>query len=302
VKKIVFSVFLVISVFGFLKAQMFDVNKPFFKGEDFFRPEFIKKNKIQSMFGEINTKQSMQIIKNQHLLQHYTFNNNGQLEKYTYTYFNGNKIDTNVVFYQYDTSGNLIKIRQSDKFGFTSTDFEYDTANRLIKKTTSREENKLASKTKFELKRKYELSSESYDYSEISPTQHQQKFYNNSGRLYKIKTIYFDTLGYKKSEESKYIIGGQREIITYQYDSIGRINKRTIEIIFNGIRNKEYYTYKYDEFGNIMQVKHYKGELLEYQQELVYYPETRLLKGLIEKDAGTEMLTIIKYQYTFFDE
>ncbi len=281
---------------------MFDVNKPFFKGEDFFRPEFIKKNKIHTMFGEINTKQSMQIIKNQHLLQHYTFNNNGQLEKYTYTYYNGNKIDTNVIFYEYDNYGNLIKLRQSDKFGFTTTDFEYDANNHLIKKTTAREENRFASKTKFELKRKYELSSETYEYKELSPTQHQQKFYNNAGRLYKIKNIYFDSLGYKKSEESKFIIGGQREIITYQYDSIGRINKRTIEVIYSGIRNKEYYTYKYDEFGNVMQVKHYKGELLEYQQELVYYPETRLLKGLIEKDAGTEMLTIIKYQYTFFDE
>ena len=99
VKKYIFTFFLFTLFICFAKAQMFDVNKPFFKGEDFFRPEFIKKNKIHTMFGEINTKQSMQIIKNQHLLQHYTFNNNGQLEKYTYTYYNGNKIDTNVIFY-----------------------------------------------------------------------------------------------------------------------------------------------------------------------------------------------------------
>ncbi len=308
IKKIFFSTFQILLliplfIFSVLPAsgQMFDVNKPFFKGEDFFVPQFIKRNHIQTMFGEIATKKTMDIIKNKHLLQHYRFNRNGQLEQYTYTYFNGNTIDTNVVFYHYDNRGNLIQIRKSDKFGYTTEDYQYDANNRLSKKTISREENKYPSKTRFELKRKYELSSETYQYTELTPFQHQQKFFNNSGRLYKIKNIYFDSLGYKKSEQSKYIIGGQKEIITYEYDSIGRINKRTIKIIFNGTHT-EYFTYKYDEFGNVMQVKYFKNGKMEYRQELVYYPESRLLKGLIEQDAGTEMLTIITYQYTFFDE
>jgi hypothetical protein len=281
---------------------MFDVNKPFFKGDNFFRPEFIQRNHIQTMFGEINTKQTMQVIKNQHLLQHYRFNKNGQLAQYTYTYYNGKQIDTNAVFYQYNAQGKVVKIRRSDKFGFTTTDFAYDEKGYLSRKTVSREENQLASKTQFVLKRKYELSSETYQYTELTPYQHQQKFFNNAGRLYKIKNIYFDSLGYKKSEQSKYIIGGQREIITYEYDSIGRVNRRTITITFNGKKTSEYYTYKYDEFGNIMQVKYFKNNRQEYRQELVYHAESRLLKGLIEKDAGTEMLTIITYQYTFFDE
>ena len=282
-------------------SQILGVNQPLFSDQPFFNSEFIKINNIKSISGSISSKKVRDIIRSKGLKSHYEFNENGKLTLQYKSHITQNKTDTAITFYEYNDDGKISKKRKSEGAGFYSYQYRYNNENNIIAQTYSRDENKFGSKNKFELKKKYIIKTDSFSYQPYGKGQVKKLFYNSYGIKYKEQTNSFDSLGYLTEERTKFIIGNNKTKLTYEYDQYGRLYKKHI---YTNISQDKKTTaiYSYDEIGNVLEIKNYNEEKHISTKEFLYDEKTMLLSAIIIQDIASELLRIIKYDYTFFDE
>lgn len=278
-------------------AQILEINKPLFSDLPFFNTRFIRQNNIKSIKGSISSKKVRDIIRSNKLDYFYQFNEDGKLKSQLSSHYAKGLKDSTVISYKYNNN-QISLLRKSDNQGYYSYQYAYDDKNNIINQTYCRDENKFNSKKKFQLKKQYIIVKDSFSYQQFD-NQTKKTFYNSYGKKFKTQTNYYDSLGYLVEEYTKFIIGNNKEKTTYEYDEIGRIHKKhTYTNISNNKKNTA--VYRYDEIGNILDIKYYKASKhLSTKQFL--YDKNMLLSAMIIQEMETEFLRIIKYRYTFYD-
>jgi hypothetical protein len=280
-------------------AQILDINKPLFSDLPFFNTEFIKANKIKSITGSISSKKVKDIIRTKGLDYSYQFNEDGTLKTQFSSYLKIGLKDSTLISYTYNDKGNVAISRKSDSYGYFSYHYTYDSLDNIILQTYCRDENKYASKNKFELTKKYTITSDSFSYQKLSDTQFKKTYYNGYGKIFKEQTDYYNQYGYLIEEYSKFIIGNNKKKITYEYDEKGRLHKK--HIYFNIAEDKkttEIYTY--DEIGNVLDIKTFDNEKHVSTKQFLYDKKTMLLTAQIIQEIESVFIRIIQYEYHFF--
>jgi len=271
-------------------GQLFGGERPYFD------KDFIKRNKIQFIKGFFSTKAARDYIKPSDDIYWYKFNQLGELTL-EYRTLAG---DTLVTIYVYDERGNIIIKRKSDKYGFESQHYRYDEKNRIIYSELRRDVNKGQDKLTFEPDQSMIVTKEIFEYIELSGKNYKKIFYNNSGNIYKEEFFYFDENNYLIKQEGLLKTGSGRTNVTYTYDDKGRLSEKYAETLVMGNYSSKY-TYEYDQHGNILSLKYFRNGEYNTEFQLLYFPETMLLKAIITRDHATDFMTIIKFEeYTYY--
>lgn len=294
-KLITFFISLLFSLI--INAQMIDASKgELFNETPFFNTDFIKQNKIKEIKGYYSTKVDLDMIRPTNDVYAYLFNEKGQLIKEYNTKYG----DTTVIQYTYDVNNNVIVIRKSDKYGFHSYHYQYDSLNRITFKEYRRDLNRTGDKLNFELDKTYRISSESYKY-ENTPIGLKKYYYNSKGILYQIEFYYKDENGFLIKQESHLITGQGRAITTYTYGDKGLLTEKHIETHFAG-KTTTTYKYEYDDNQNVLAQHYYRNDKYITEFQIVYNSKTMLLSAIITRDEKTNFITILKFSdYSFFE-
>lgn len=298
--KYLLSLFLFFLISLNTKAQLLDANKQLFDEDPFFNEKFIKINKIKSIKGSWSSKKVKDIIRKKNIDFYYEFDKNGMLKQQYSTFLSQDiKKDTNVIAYTYNNENKIIVKRKTDNNGFFSLTYDYDAKGNLLKETYAREENASNTKNDFSLKKQYIIKTDSFHCEQLSKSQKKITYYNSYGKSYKETFYYYDELGYLSEVYTKYLIGNKKSKITYKFNEIGRLAERTTHADFNKnlIKKEEFI---YDEIGNLMEIKTYEND--EYKTSTQFlYDKNMLMTAQLTKVIATEFLTIIQYEYSFYE-
>ena len=287
---------LMLATQGVIYAQMLDNSSGVLFSEDpKFNQSFIKRNKIKSVTGYYSTKADYDRIRPTNNIYVYEFNQKGQLIKDYKTYYG----DTVVRMYDYNSSNQLIMLRQSDKFGFHAYHYSYDSLNRVISKEYRRDVNGRGSKINFTLDQSLSIYVETYKY-EGNENQLKKSFYNNLGKLYKQAFYYTDDNGYLYKEESQTINGNARSEANYTYNESGYLREKTTQQQFGGKASTRI-KFDYDAQNNILAQHYYRNGVYKTEFQIVYNSATLLLSALLARDIETNVITILKFSnYTYY--
>jgi hypothetical protein len=296
------SIILLITLlnFSFSFGQMLSNEKANILSEEpFFNIHFINSVKLKALKGTVSTKQELGTIKSAGKHQNYLFNSTGQLSCYYTTKAKNRKRDTNFIFYNYGSKGNLVVKRYSDSYGFYSYSYKYNEQGLKINQIYSREKNASKSKINFSLKEQYVVFEESYKYSNKDSILSKITL-NSNGRPYQKQQIYYNSLGYMTEIRSRLLINNKFSRETYAYNDKGFL--KSVEYYRDN--NESPYKavkYDYDEWGNVTFVDEYKDQKRIIHKELLYNPSTFILKTILSQDLVTNLITITKFKPQFYN-
>lgn len=281
-----------------LFGQMLDNSKgETFSEKPFFNVSFIKKNKIKEIKGYFSSKASMSGIQPSDDIYVYQFNRKGELTKEYKTAYG----DTIVNQYSYDKSGNLIQIRTSDKYGFHSHLFKYDSINRIIAKEYRRDLNKSGDRINFELGKSFHISGETYSY-EDTPIGLKKYYYNSTGTVYQTEFFYRNEDGYLLKQDSKLKTGSGRSKTIYKYGDKGLMSEKSNETYLTRKTNSKT-VFVYDEHQNVLAQHYYRNGDYITEFQIIYNNQTGLLSVILTRDVKTNFITILKLtDYSFYDD
>jgi hypothetical protein len=268
-----------------------------FGDKPFFNTSVIKSNKIKEIKGYYSSKAELQGIVKSNNIYVYQFNQNGELTKEFRTQFG----DTLVSQYGYDLNGNLIQIRKSDKYGFHSYHFGYDSLNRITSKEYRRDLNKSGDRINFQLDKSYHISGETYSYENTSIGL-KKYYFNSTGKVYKTEFFYEDEDGYLLKNESNLKTGSGKSKTIYKYGDKGLISEKTVETyLMRKTTTKT--TFEYDENQNVLAQHYYRNGEYITEFQIIYNSSTMLLSVILTKDVKTNHITILKLtDYTFYSD
>lgn len=269
-----------------------------FTDDNFFNTDFIRKNKIKTIYGKTSTKKDNDIIREQDIVNLYEFDEQGRLIKQMYSHHsNGYRTDTTTIIYHYDAQGRLITKRQNDNYSFYSYNYVYDSLGNVIKETYCRDENIGPNKREFKLGNQFEIIAETYSYKKQND-KITKTYYNNYGKEYQMKEYYYNTFNYLIAEKTFYTLTGRQTAhVNYTYNEKGLAIEKA-EADTDGPQSG--YGYKYDGIGNLTEYETFLDNQPLLHRELLYDKTSMLLNATITKDLRTKLITIVKYNYTFY--
>lgn len=280
---------------------MLDSSEPIQDSRPFFNRDFIKSNGIKSVSGRVSTKAEMKAIEESGRINYFLFDKEGKLNKHRITVYKGRgDVDTSLVFYLYDEKDRLATKRIKDAGGYYSYNYQYDSLGRKQKEMYCRDINAASNIDEFKLGKQFEITSETYEYKKFNPFQTKKFFYNNYDKLYKEQIIQKDSNNYLKAIYTKFIIGGNRFEFKFTYNEKGWLKKRSESSNIKGQKDKSY-TYEYDEVGNLLEENTYIDNKHKTVRQFLYHEDSMLAKAQLLKDVPTNLITIIRYKYSFYE-
>ena len=287
---------LIQSSFGF--CQMLDNSEgETFSNTPFFNTNFIQKNKVKQITGYYSSKAALSSIQKSSNIYVYEFNQNGELIKEFKTKNN----DTIVSQYKYDDHGNLSQVRKSDKYGFHSYHYKYDSINRVVSKEYRRDINKTKNQINFELDKSFHISSEFYSY-EATTIGLKKLYYNSKNKVFKTEFTYLDQDGYLLKRDHQLKTGSGRGITTYKYGDKGLITEKYTETHIIG-KTTTKMVFEYDEFENVLAQHYHRNGTYLTEYQIIYDDKTMLLSAILTRDVKLNFITILKFSdYSFFGE
>ncbi len=267
-----------------------------FEEDPAFNSEFIKVNKIKSITGHYATKADLDRIRENANIYVYEFNESGQLIKDYKTLLK----DTIVRMYEYDDRNNVTLIRKTDRIGYHSYHYEYDSLNRITKKEYRRDLNKTYNRVNFDLDRTYVISSQTYTY-ENTAAGLKKNYHNSIGKVYKTELFYEDRHGYLVKQEAHSITGSGTSKVEYAYNTKGLLKERkTTSFLTNNTTTKV--KFEYDEHDNVLAQHYYRNGVYKTEYQIVYDSRTLLLSALLSREIETNIITILKFSgYEYFE-
>ena len=143
------------------------------------------------------------------------------------------------------------------------------------------------------------LSSETFEYIQMTSTQIKKRCLNDEGREYKKGIINYDEKGNKLSENYEFIVSWMRQESVFQYDAKGNLLEGTFTSNESG-NVKEYNAYKYDGNGVVLEEKKFKTEALLSEMSYLYDETNTLLKSKINRDHKNNSIGIVKFGYSYY--
>lgn len=293
-----------------------------------FNAEYVKQNKIKTITLDIVDKPDGSIIIDKNATQGYEFDTLGRLVRYYYTILNKTDVqeikipaivkrgrvireestksvtqfinDTIYVNLFYNDQNKIILKRVKTGDFYIAFYFEYDENLRLKKEMHFKETNISENKKEFKLGVQTVLSSETFKYTQLTPTQIKKSCLNDEGREYKKVIMNYDSRGNKLSENYEFIVSWMRLESTYQYDSNDRLVDRVIKSN-ESVEQRIHSVFKYDVNKNILLMEQkYKDDILVNEISYLYDETNSLVKSQINRDFKNASIGIIKFSYTYY--
>lgn len=177
--------------------------------------------------------------------------------------------------------------------------FEYNQTGQLTKELHCRETNISENKNEFKLGVQKILSSETFEYTVLTPAQLKKSCLNDEGREYKKAIINYDLHGNKLSENYEFIVSWMRQENTYQYDEKDRLK----ELFFASNESAEIKTksiFEYDKNGILISEKKFKNEEIIFEINYLYNETNTLIKSEVNRDFKKSSIEIVKLEYSYY--
>ncbi len=293
-----------------------------------FNPAAVKQNKIKSLLVVVVDKPDGEVIIDKGNTQGYEFDTCGNVTRYYYTVFNtrhfedvdvpavyrhGKLIrpagtrtvakyinDTIFVNVFYDKQNHVIAKRVQGGDYYDAYYYEYDSVGRIRKEMHSKETNASENKKEFKLGVQSILSSETFVYTALTPTQLKKSCLNDEGREYKKAIINYDDKGNILSENYEFIVSWMRAETTYKYDA----NNRLTDKIFISNESGDIKTqslYEYNANGAMLIEKKLKKDVLTDEINILYDETFNLPNSEVNRDHINSSIGIVKFGYTFYN-
>lgn len=292
-----------------------------------FNAEHIKKNKIKSIAITMVDKPDGMVIIDKGAEKGYEFDENGNIIRYYYTVLKKTqkeeielpaikrkgriiqqaKIKTLIHYINdtifinvfYDNKNRIIIKRLKTGDYYDAYYYEYNQQGQIKKEIHFKETNVSENKNEFKLGVQNVLSSETFEYTVLTPTQIKKTCFNDEGREYKKAIINYDVQGNKISETYEFIVSWMRQELIYQYDQYGKLLKRAYESNESG-NIKEFSIFEYGKNMVLLTETIFKNEVLTYEKNYLYDDTNTIVKSEVNRDHKNSSIGIVKYSYTFY--
>jgi hypothetical protein len=291
-----------------------------------FNAETVKKNKIKGLTISMVDKPDGAIIIDKGATEGFEFNLEGYVSRYYYTVLSRvlkeeidvpaikkkgriirpattkmvNRYVNDTVFTNvyYDNQNRVISKRVRTGDYYDAWYYEYNEQGQIKKEMHCKETNISENRSEFKLGVQTILSSETFEYEKLTPTQIKKRCMNDEGREYKKGIIEYDEKGNKISEVYDFVVSWMHQENDYQYNSGGFLTKRIIITNESGEVKKES-TYEYDATGLLLSEKKIKDKVV--LNEISYlFDDGKLVKSHVDRDFKNSSIGIVKYSYTFY--
>lgn len=199
----------------------------------------------------------------------------------------------------YDQQSRIILKRVCTGDYYDAYYYEYNEAGQIKQEMHFKETNISENKNEFTLGVQKLLSTETFEYTILTPTQIKKRCLNDEGREYKKAIINYDEKGNKLFENYEFIVSWMRQERTYQYDITGKLIEQTYSSNESG-EIKEYSVYKYDPAGILLEEKKFKNDVLLQEISYLYDETNTIVKSRISRDHKNASIGIVKYSYMFY--
>lgn len=292
-----------------------------------FNRDYIKQHHIKSISLDIVDKPDGEIIIDKDALQGYEFDASGRLIRYYYTVLTKSKTeeietpalkkkgkiirpastktltlfvnDTIFVNVFYDPQDRIVSKRLKTGDFYLGYYYEYNDKQQIKKEVHFKETNINENKKEFTLGVQTLQSSETFQYTVLTPTQVKKTCLNDEGREYKKAIINYDASGNKLSESYEFIVSWMRQEIFFKYNNNNELIERVTRSNENG-ELKLRSVFSYDSKNFLLSEKKYKDEVLLNEISYLYDEVTTLVKSQINRDFKNSSIGITKYFYTFY--
>jgi hypothetical protein len=293
-------------------------------GELNFNTEVVKKFNIKSITLSKTDKPDGSVIIDKGAVQVYEFDKNGNVACYYYTVLNRmqkeevevrttkkkkhsvttktvvNYINDTVFIYAfYDSLNRIILKRLKTGNYYEANYYEYNKQSQIIKEVRCKETNISNNKNNFILGIQNTISSETFFYTTLSPTQIKKSCLNDEGREYKKAIINYDEKGNRNFENYEFLVSWMRQENKYQYNESGRMFD-CLKTRNDSGEIREHSVFEYDKNGNILTQHKFKNDELTDEINYLFNESNSLPKSEVNRENKNSSISIIKYAYTFY--
>lgn len=287
-------------LFSFLStAQLLDNSKGLaFTDVPFFNTKFVKASKIKEIKGTYTFKKQGDVMRQSDYVYAFSFDTLGQLVRHYQTAKGDLITDTTVRFYDYSLSGNLVRMRASQKKGFLSTYYSYNDKGQVVKEEVYRDIDTMNSLLTPSIERSILWNTETMEYSDYEG-QFKKKIFNSYGNLYMEISSYKDSLGFLSRVEELYTITRNKLTTHYYYSDKGWVERVVTYRNTDSIPLSES-KFTYDIYGNMQSKLVYKNGVFTTEYQIVYSGVTGLLSSIIIREVSSNFISIIRFSEPTF--
>jgi hypothetical protein len=262
----------------------------------FFNIHVIRSNHIKSIEGNYSSKKPGEVIRESTDWFRYRFDEQGRLLESQDIRTINRKKDTTLHQYNYNTLHQLTEHRKTENGGFTTIKYVYDSLNRLQSEFTYREI--IQSHNKQVLQSNL-VNSEYFQYV-LRPNECEQVHYNSYKLPYMDEVSYYNKDGYLVEKKTNYRMISIEQSTKFSYDEHGLLASKAHFKDQDVIANQEW-KYRYDTFGNLIEVHYFKYGQLQKDLQIVFDTKTQLLGSTIQRDVETNFMLILRFtKFTYF--
>ncbi len=262
----------------------------------FFNPDVIRANHIKSMEGNYSTKKPGEVIRETTDCFRYRFNENGQLIESLDIRTVNRKKDTTLHQYQYNAIHQLVAHRKTENGGFTSLKPTYDSLNRLESERTFRE---IYHYQKDQVLQSNLVNTEYFQHI-FRPNEHEEVRYNSYKLPYLNEVRSYNKDGYLTEGKINYRMSSIEHTTKYSYNDRGLLELKSHYNEKDELADEEW-KYRYDNFGNLIEVHYFRYGQLQKDLQVVFDTKTQLLGSTIQRDVVTNFLLILRFtKFTYY--
>jgi hypothetical protein len=297
--KLIFSFAFVLLAF-LANAQIFNTSKELFTNEPFFDIDFIAKNRIKSIKGELHYKRDKEkmLSKNSYLC--YEFDTLGRMCRQYSTFPTAGGSDTIFLYFEHDSLNRVYTKRSADNFGFFSYTYVYDDRGNIVKEVYNREVSAGTAAGDFILARQFPMGTEAFHYEYLGPYHFKKKLLNNLGTPYKEILFQINDKKQMLEETGTFLTTGQRERKIFNYNEKGQLTEKAEYSDIAG-GNTIKFTYFYDDAGNLIEIKKFKNDEQTQVTEFMIN-EKGIVTAKLTRHIQDKLIDIIKFTVEYYPE
>lgn len=263
----------------------------------FFNRNMIFPKHIKTIEGKYSTKNSGEIIQESSDWFRYRFDEKGRLCESLDIRTINNKKDTVLHQYKYDSLNQVIEHRKTENKGFTTVKKTYDSLHRLASEVTCRE---VYSYQKNQVLQSTIVNTEYFQH--VNHQNEKELLRCNSEKLPYLNEIRtYNNLGYLSEKKNVFLISGEEFTTKYTYDEQGLLIAKT-QNHANDVLADEEWNYRYDSFGNLIEIKCSKFGQLQKDLQIIFDTKTQLLGSTIVRNVQNNSLLILRFtKYTYYE-
>lgn len=268
-----------------------------FSQAPFFNPELIAAAHIKTIEGTYTYKKGSEGFKPSTDSYRFRFNLHGQLIATMEILQKGGVKDSIFHHYAYTPDGQLSMHRFSAYGGAMSEHYAYDSIHRLISVTLYRD---VYDHRKDTLLSSIKMRTETLRYHQGQKADYTR--YNNYQRPYLEVSQVLDANQFLQTKKAYYRISQTNETSQYSYDQNGLLATMANYIDDNKVA-KEEWRYRYDQWGNLIEMHCYQNGSFTTDYQIVYDYKTGFLGSLIKKEINSDAMSILRFtNYTYYQK